>query len=132
MPEFDYERREFVRVKAEIPVRYKFLCRLRNDTELNDIYEGTTANLSGGGILLVGKIPVLDWIPDLLMQKIVIGVNLFLPAEDKPVKALSRVAWVEQVDENTRRCMLGLKFKEITQEDRDRIFRFVIKVQMPS
>jgi hypothetical protein len=30
------------------------------------------------------------------------------------------------------KCNLGLKFKEITQADKDRIFKFVIKVQMPS
>jgi c-di-GMP-binding flagellar brake protein YcgR len=128
----DQERREFVRVRIQIPVRYKFLSKVRHDPALEEIYEGTTMNLGGGGLLLLGRIPVVDWIPDLLMQKIVIGVNLLLPQEEAPIKALTRVAWVETFDEQTMKCNLGLKFKEVTQQDKDRIFKFVIKVQMPS
>jgi c-di-GMP-binding flagellar brake protein YcgR len=99
---------------------------------MDQIYEGTTSNISGGGLLLLGKIPILNWIPDMLMQKIVVGINLLLPAQDTPIKALTRVAWIETVDEKTHRCAMGLKFKEITQEDKDRIFKFIIRAQMPS
>lgn len=129
---YEQERREFVRVRVQIPVRYKFLSKTRSDKEMEEVYEGTTTNLGGGGLLLLGRIPVVDWIPELLMQKIVIGVNLLLPQDEAPIKALTRVAWVETFDEQTMKCNLGLKFKEITQSDKDRIFKFVIKVQMPS
>ena len=129
---YEQERREFVRVRTQIPVRYKFLSKTRQDTAMDEVYEGTTTNLGGGGLLLLGRVPVLDWISELLMQKIVIGVNLLLPQDDQPIKALTRVAWVETFDEVTMKCNLGLKFKEVTQADKDRIFKFVIKVQMPS
>ncbi|NUN49932.1 MAG: PilZ domain-containing protein [Candidatus Brocadiae bacterium] len=128
----DQERREFVRVRVQIPVRYKFLSKLRTGPELEEVFEGTTTNVGGGGLLLLGRIPVLDWIPDLLMSRIVLGVNLLLPQEESPIKALTRVAWVETFDEATMKCNLGLRFKEITQSDKDRIFKFVIRVQMPS
>lgn len=128
----EQERREFVRVRVQIPVRYKFLSKTRTGVEMDDVYEGVTTNVGGGGLLLLGRIPVVDWIPELLMQKIVLGVNLLLPHDEAPIKALTRVAWVETFDESTKKCNLGLRFKEITQADKDRIFKFVIKVQMPS
>ncbi|MCE9582300.1 MAG: PilZ domain-containing protein [Planctomycetes bacterium] len=129
---YEQERREFVRVRVQIPVRYKFLSKVRTGAAMEEVYEGATTNVGGGGLLLLGRIPVIDWIPELLMQKIVIGVNLLLPHDEAPIKALTRVAWVESFDEVTMKCNLGLKFKEITQADKDRIFKFVIKVQMPS
>jgi c-di-GMP-binding flagellar brake protein YcgR len=129
---YEQERREFVRVKVEVPVSFKFLCKTKQEPEMAQIYTGVTSNLSGGGLLLVGKIPVLAWVPDLLMQKIVVGINLHLPAEDMPMKALTRVAWIETIDETSLQSAFGLRFKEITTADRDKIFKFVIRAQMPS
>ena len=127
----DSERRQFVRVRAKMSVRYKFLSRAGEDMT-GEVHEGATQNIGGGGILLIGRIPKLEWIPDLLMQKIVIGVNLVLPDSEDPVKALTRVAWVESLEEGSDKCSFGLMFKEITREHQDRIFKYVIKAQMPS
>lgn len=129
---YEQERREFVRVKIEIPLRYKFLGKNATGPEFDTIHEGTTSNVSGGGFLLIGKIPKLEWIPDLLMQKIVVGVNLQLPTMDTAIKALTRVAWIETIDEKTLQAALGLRFRDITLQDRDKIFQFVIRCQMPS
>lgn len=129
---YEQERREFVRVKLEVPVRYKFLAKERSEPEFEHVYEGTTWNISGGGLLLAGRIPVFSWLPDLLLSKILIGVNILLPGTDNPIKALARVAWIETIDEGTQRCGIGLKFREITTADRDQIFQFVIRSQMPS
>ena len=96
----DSERREFVRVRTNLAVRYKFLSRSGEDMT-GDIQEGISRNLGGGGLLLEGRIPDLEWIPDLLMQKIVIGINLVMPDADEPVKALTRVAWVESLEEGS-------------------------------
>ena len=125
------ERREFVRVRAEVPIRYKFLSETAKGPELDTIYEGVTDNLSGTGLLLLGKIPILDWIPDILMQRIVVGVNLHIPDVSLPIKILGRVAWIETIEEKTQRCYLGVHFKEITTQDKDAIYRFIIRMQMP-
>jgi c-di-GMP-binding flagellar brake protein YcgR len=127
----DSERREFVRVRANLSVRYKFLSRSGEDMT-GEVHQGMTHNIGGGGLLLEGKIPDLGWIPDLLMQKVVVGVNVDLPDSREAVKALTRVAWVESVEEGTGKCAIGLMFKEITREHQDRIFKYVIKAQMPS
>lgn len=129
---YEQERREFIRVNLEIPVRYKFLSKTRQDKEMEGIYEGTTSNIGGGGLLLHGKIPVLEWIPELLMQKLMLGLNMMLPAQEDPIKVLTRVAWIETIEAGTHRCAMGLMFRELTTQDRDRIFRFVIKAQIPS
>ena len=94
-------------------------------------YEGVTQNISAGGILLIGQIPELDWIPAMLMERIFLGINLHLPGVGEPVKALTRVAWIEAVDPESGRCAVGVKFKEMTKEHQDRIFKFIIHSQMP-
>ncbi len=131
MQSYESERREFVRIKTNLSVRYKLLSRTGEGIE-DKIREGTTQNLSGGGLLLVGGIPNIAMIPDLLMEKIVVGVNLILPDAGESVKALTRVAWAEAFEESSEKCALGLKFKEITKEHQDLIFRFIIKSKMPS
>ena len=131
MQSYESERREFVRIKTNLSVRYKLLSRTGEGIE-DKIREGTTQNLSGGGLLLMGEIPNIAMIPDLLMEKIVVGVNLILPDAGESVKALTRVAWAEAFEESSEKCALGLKFKEITKEHQDLIFRFIIKSKMPS
>lgn len=126
------ERRQFTRLRVEVPLRYKFLSTYMKDSRLDQIYEGITKNISGGGLLLYGTIHDLDWIPDLLTRKMLMGVILSLPDQEEPSKALARVAWIETVDEKTHRCNIGLEFKEITAEDKDKIFLFVIRSQLPS
>ncbi len=129
--DYDHEKREFIRVSAEIPVKYRFICKHRQDEELEKTYEGKTRNLSGGGLLLEGKIPLLPWVPEMLMNKMKVAVRVELPDADEPVEAVSRVAWIETLDEYTHHSHIGLNFKEITKEDRDRIFQYVINSEAP-
>jgi c-di-GMP-binding flagellar brake protein YcgR len=127
---YDTERRDFIRVRAELPVKYRFLSS-EPGLVTDEVFVGSTSNISGGGLLLVGEIPNADWISALLMERIAVGVSLELPGDPDPVEALTRAGWVEALDERARRCSLGLRFKEITREDLDRIFRYVIGAQMP-
>lgn len=129
---YDKERREFVRIRCEVAIRYKFICRHRTDNEMMNIYEGKTTDMSASGLLLNGILPRTDWAADLLLHKIVVGVNIWLPDSIDPVKALTRVAWIETVDEKTLMSCYGLNFREITTVDRDKIFRFVLKEQLPN
>lgn len=123
---FVRENREFMRIKTEVPVRFRFLSDLVKAPEMRVVHEGATANLSGGGILLVGCVPHEQWIPELLMEKILVGVEIEIPDLEDPIRALTRVAWVETVDVDTMKCHMGLKFKEITQRSQDRIFQYII------
>jgi c-di-GMP-binding flagellar brake protein YcgR len=127
---YDTERREFIRVRAELAVSYRFIGQ-EPGLVPDDVFTGSTSNISGGGLLLVGPVPNSDWISALLMERIVIGVSIELPGDPEPVKALTRTAWIESLDKETHECSLGLKFKEVTKEHLDRVFKFVIKAQVP-
>ena len=76
------QRREFVRLHTEIPVRYKFLSKEVEIPE-DSVFEGSTSQIGGGGLMLHGRIPSFNWIPALLMGKIHLGVNLLLPSPER-------------------------------------------------
>ncbi len=127
--ELNSARREFVRIHTDIPVRYKFLSK---DIDLGDdqICEGTTNCISGGGLLLQGRIPSLNWIPALLMSKIHLGLNILLPSGDEPIKALCACSWIEEIPEGSDRCTIGLRFDNIAKDKQDEILKYLIKAQM--
>jgi c-di-GMP-binding flagellar brake protein YcgR len=122
------EQRRFVRIDSSLPVKYRFVS-LSPDFDDDRVHEGRTNNISGGGLLLTGQVPAVDWITELLMEKIRLAVTIELPCGK--VKAIARVAWLEAIDQNTEICQLGLTFKEITSENRDKILDLVIKAHAP-
>jgi hypothetical protein len=120
------EQRKFVRVPTSFPVRYRFVSPepgFRDEA----VREGRTDNIGGGGLLLTGQVPSVDWITELLMENITLDIEIELPDGHKPAKAAARVAWLEAIDQNTEVCQLGLTFREITAENQERIFRYVEK-----
>jgi len=126
---YERERREFVRVNAEVAVRYRFLGHDAT-FQATGFVDGKTSNLSGGGMLLTASVADPDWIPGLLTEHIFIGVEIDLPGADGPVRALARAAWVEAAGDGSGTCRIGLRFKEITRQDQDRLFNFVIGNQL--
>jgi len=110
-------------------VRYKFLSR-SIPIEAEGVFEGTTANLSGSGLLLTGKLPGVSWIPGLLMGDILLGVNILIPSLDMPVKALTRVGWVEAFQRGSEKCAMGLRYQDISKENQDELLRYIIKAQI--
>jgi c-di-GMP-binding flagellar brake protein YcgR len=123
------QRREFVRLPTEIPVRYKFLSK---EVEIAEdvVFEGSTSQIGGGGLMLHGKIPSFNWIPALLMGKIHVGVNLLLPSLDHAIKGLCQVSWIEEIPENRDRCTIGLRFTDIEKEDQDQVMKYLIRSQV--
>jgi c-di-GMP-binding flagellar brake protein YcgR len=128
---YERERREYVRIKAEVAVRYRFLSH-DPAFEATGYTDGITRDVSGGGVLMVALVPDPDWIPGLLTERIFLGIELDLPGGDEPVRALTRAAWVQaDVEGEPDGCLMGLRFKEITRDDLDRVFKYVIIKQLP-
>ena len=123
------DRREFVRVAADLTIRYKFLSA-EPDFPNSEVLEGKATDISGGGLLLLGRVPEMDWTEGLLMNRIFLGLNIGLDDGQPPAKALTRAAWIEPIEEGDNHCLMGLRFKEITREHQDRIFQFVIRAHM--
>ena len=131
MAAFESERRQFTRIRVAVTVRYKLLCIDVEHPDLEPIYDGSTSNLSSGGLLLQGVIPQMEWLPMLLSGRMKVGVNLILPTFEIPIKALCRVAWIEGLDEETQQASIGLLFQEISKNQQDEIVRYIIKSQIP-
>jgi c-di-GMP-binding flagellar brake protein YcgR len=128
---FDSERREFIRISTKLPVQYRYFCDMLLDPKLEESHDGDTRNLSGGGLLLRAKIPQLEWLPHLLAGKMHVGVTITLTEGSPPLKALTRVAWIEGLDEATGTASLGLVFREITREAQDAVLHHVIRTKIP-
>jgi c-di-GMP-binding flagellar brake protein YcgR len=128
---FEIEKRDFVRVQVSVPIHYKFMSHAHSGPVLEQVHEGSTSNLSSGGLLLRGMVPDLSWLGPLLTGSMAVGVNLILPGFGVPVKALTRVVWIERLEEVTQKAYLGLRFQEITQTAREEILQYIIKTQMP-
>ena len=124
------EKRQFVRVTSAVPVTYRFVS-LGDAVTPEDAFSGETQNLSAGGMLLKGSVPDPSLITELLMNRVVLIVNLTLPATSGPVGAMARVNWLDAVDETESRFSMGLEFNEITRESQDRIIGFIIRSMMP-
>jgi hypothetical protein len=120
------ERREFARVAAAVPVRYRFLSHDRAFTPTG-FSKGEARDISGGGIMLAGQVPDPDWVPRLVDQSVFLGVNVELPGEKQPVQAYMRAKWVKPTGGKKGEVLMGLAFKEITRLDQDRIFKFVLE-----
>ncbi len=108
------EKRRFARVESYLPVQYKNLKKLKDSSTgvmTNDIGEGGIRFKSGEFISLACR---------LLLE-----INL--PAIIKPIKAISKVAWIRKTPEG-KVYEIGNQFLEISKEDRDHIINFVNKL----
>ncbi|MBK9384123.1 MAG: PilZ domain-containing protein [Planctomycetes bacterium] len=123
--------RVFSRIELELAVRYRFLpTHPAVSVPGPEMLVGTTTNLSAGGLLLVAQLPAGTSFADLLLGRLNVGVEIDLPQADGSaftVRAICRVAWMQDVEEQSGCCNLGLAFQEITLEHRDRVVDHVIR-----
>ena len=126
MSPMESDRRDYPRLKRSLPLRYKFISSSNQDPALDRICDGATHNLSLGGLLLVGPLPKLDWLKDLLIGRMNVGVNFLVPGQELPVKALTRVAWIEAVDQEAISLRMGLRILEIPGDHRKVLSDFLI------
>ena len=125
------DRRDYPRLKRSLPLRYKFLSTTMEDPAFDRVNDGSTHNISLGGMLMVGPIPKLDWLKDLLIGRISVGVNLLLPGREQPVKCLTRVAWIEAVDQEAISMRMGLRIIDIPSDQRKVLSDFLLMETAP-
>jgi len=121
------DRRSFPRVRKAVPVRFKFLSSSVKDPEIEAVYEGSTQDLSLGGLLLLGPVPRMEWLKDLLLGHIQIGINLALPTSFTTVKALTRLSWIEARDPDALTFRMGLRVVDIPSDSRSALSDFLSK-----
>lgn len=125
------ERRtlEVVQVTSEVTVRYKFLAKDRQDPGMDLVHETVTKQISKQGMIASLRIPNPAWVVLLLQKKMVLGLNILLPNCEKTLKAVGEVAFLESFDEGGEATVGGVRFKEMKSDDREEIFRFLIRAQ---
>ena len=107
------ERRRAPRVKFNLPIQYKNLRKIGEppvDSSTKDICEGGIAFKTSEFISLACRLVV----------------EIKLPTTDKPIKAISKVAWIRKSSPGNQ-YELGNQFLEITKEDKAHILDFVTK-----
>ena len=105
------EKRRFKRVDSILPLQYK------NLKKIGEISKGTTCrNISEGGACFHSS--------EFVSLACRLVVEIALPNSPKPVKAISKVAWIRRVPSSDQ-YELGNHFLEITKEDRSHIIDFI-------
>lgn len=120
---------KFVKISVDIPVRYKFLSKTIQVPD-QDVHEGHTNNISGGGLVLIVKIPDGETINGLLNNDIYVGLNINLPSQGEAIKTLSNLHSIETVPEMPGKCGLNLRFLDMPKEGSDQILRYTIRAQI--
>jgi hypothetical protein len=106
------EKRKFQRVATHIPVKFR---RLRQ-TEGTDAKSTITRNLSEGGVRFKSD--------EFISRACRLVVELDMPMFTKPVKAISKVAWIKK-SPNGEDFEIGNQFLEISKEDSALVAEYV-------
>jgi c-di-GMP-binding flagellar brake protein YcgR len=106
------EKRRYPRVNTHIPVRYRKLGDPETETKAGTI----TKNLSEGGIRFSA--------PEFISRACRLVLELDIPMINKPVKAISKVAWIRKGDSGND-YEVGNQFLEISKKDKDLVSEYV-------
>lgn len=105
------ERRRYPRAEFNLPVRYKNLRSLGSSS-----IGSLSRDISEGGV----RFKTNEFIS--LACRLVLEISL--PTIPKPVKAISKVAWIRKASSGDI-YEIGNQFLEITKEDKARVMEFV-------
>jgi len=108
------EKRRFPRVESSVPIQYKNL-----KTPTGQTINLTTKDLGEGGVRFVS-----DQFISLACRLI---VEIKLPTISKPIKAISKVAWIRKVPIGNQ-YDVGNQFLEMSREDKENVANFVNKL----
>lgn len=108
------EKRRYKRIESALAVRYKNLRQGDGSSQ-----ESLAKNISEGGVCFNSG----EFIS--LACRLIVEINL--PTTPKPIKAISKVAWIRKLP-MADQYQIGNHFLEITKEDKDLISRFINQV----
>ena len=116
MEEIKKERRKFPRITVELIVRYKILSPAEQQ------FEGTTKNISGGGVCLVAR--------EQYTSGTVMAMEIKFPHSINPAVVKGRVVWSKESGlgpspAGRPRFDNGIEFEEISDSDRQQIIKQV-------
>ncbi|MFA5146219.1 MAG: PilZ domain-containing protein [Candidatus Omnitrophota bacterium] len=105
------ERRKNKRVTFHLPLQYRNLRKI-GVTSLGSL----TKDISEGGVRFNSS--------EFISLACRLVVEITLPTSTKPIKAISKVAWIRKLP-TTSEYELGNQFLEMSKEDKDLVMNFV-------
>lgn len=110
------ERRCYVRIDIDLPVRYTIP---RGSVNLDAI---KTKNISVGGICMT--------LNEKLNMHEILALEIELPEGPMPVMVKGEIVWVREDiaqsrKDEIRHFDIGIEFRELLSKDRDRLFKFI-------
>lgn len=123
------EQRKYVRIPTVIPVQFSVVNK-NKELAWNTSYQGFTRDLNEGGICL--EINNLDdnLITRLTSDEYLLLVHIDLPTKDRPIDAYAQPRWVKKLkDTFPNKCMIGVSFDTVTEEDRTAIIKYARRVR---
>lgn len=107
------ERRRFQRVAFNLPLQYK------NLRKIGESYAGSLSkDIGEGGVRFKSN--------EFISLACRLVVEITLPTLTKPIKAISKVAWIKKIPTSDE-YELGNQFLEMTKDDKHHIADFVSK-----
>jgi len=119
-----------MQVTESIDVQYKFLSKYGRYQD-PDVHAGKLEDIDRERAIVAGFLPDEGWIDALTEGKVLLGINIFLPAQSVPIKVL---AGVEKVLPNPKGVRgktdthFVLGFRDISPDHHRRIIRFLVSL----
>ncbi len=116
------QRRDFVRLEISCPVIFEIAALREQGKIASPVFTGHTANLSGGGMLLVTD---LDLPPKTSLHLAVkLPGGLVVPAMGEVVRMINEIK-----TKDGAKYWLGIRFTGLEEKDRQALVRFIFEEQ---
>lgn len=107
------EKRRYQRIDFNLPLQY------RNLRKIGEASIGALSkDISGGGVRFKAN--------EFISLACRLVVEITLPTVPKPIKAISKVAWIKKIPASDQ-YELGNQFLDMTKEDKNHVIDFVNK-----
>lgn len=105
------ERRRYPRVESNLPLQYKNLRKI-GETSIGAL----TKDICEGGVRFKAN--------EFISLACRLVVEITLPTLSKPIKAISKVAWIKKIPSSDQ-YELGNQFLDMTKEDKNHVINFI-------
>lgn len=105
------ERRRYPRVESNLPLQYRNLRKI-GETSIGAL----TKDICEGGVRFKAN--------EFISLACRLVVEITLPTLPKPIKAISKVAWIKKIPSSDQ-YELGNQFLDMTKEDKNHVINFI-------
>lgn len=120
----DKDYRKYIRVRSVFPVEFYLLKGFKAPTEVSDIIQGFTRNISRGGLCIEVNNLKQDVVRRVKSDEFKLGLTIHIPLWEH-TNAIARAAWIKCIKENRpNRYIIGASYDFIEEESRKKILKY--------